>query len=155
MTLDVKLFAGKKTGQAPGRETSNKILNDNVDYVAVQRGVMKAGSQNELEVRLKRHFREVLSIDIDPRPWSGKDSLPAFLREAYSFRAARILEAPCLFVMDRGVQPNTPAAIRKHLFEVSKRWDGGVVYVAAGIDSARRKQLISAAPSDLWTDGHA
>jgi hypothetical protein len=121
---------------------SSKILNDNADRVAVQRGVMKACSQNELEVRLKRHFREVLSIDLDPRPWSGEDSLPAFLREAYAFRAARILEAPCLFVMDWGAQPNTPAAIRKHLFEVGKRWDGGVVYVSAGIDSACRKQLI-------------
>ena len=125
-----------------GRGKSNKILNDNADYVTVQRGVMKAGSQNELEARLKRHFRDVLSIRVDPRPWSGEDSLPAFLREAYAFRAARILEAPCLFVMDRGAQPNTPAAIRKHLFEVGKRWDGEVVYVAAGIDSARRKQLI-------------
>jgi DNA-binding MarR family transcriptional regulator len=103
---------------------------------------MKTGSQNDLEARLKRHFREVLSMDVDPRPWSGKDSLPAFLREAYAFRAARILEAPCLFVLDRGVQQNTPAAIRKHLFEIGKRWDGEVVYVAAGIDSARRKQLI-------------
>jgi len=125
-----------------GEGISNKVLNDNADHVTVQRGVMTAGNLAELELRLKRHFREVLSLEIDPRQWSGKDSLPAFLREAYAFREARILETPCLFVMDRGAQPNTPAAIRKHLFEVGKRWNGALVYVTAGIDSARRKQLI-------------
>ena len=40
------------------------------------------------------------------------------------------------------VHPTTPATIRKHIFEVQKRWDGEVIYVAARIDSARRKQLI-------------
>ena len=49
---------------------------------------------------------------------------------------------PCLFLLDQAVHPTTPATIRKHIFEVLKRWDGEVLYVAAGIDSARRKQLI-------------
>ena len=103
---------------------------------------MKMVDQDALEARLKRHFREVLSIGIDPKRWPGGALLPAFLREAYSFLAATVLGTQCLFMMERGRQPDTPAAIRKHLFEVGKRWDGGVVYVAAGIDSARRKQLI-------------
>ena len=49
---------------------------------------------------------------------------------------------PCLFLLDQAAHPTTPATIRKHIFEVLKRWDGEVLYVAAGIDSARRKQLI-------------
>jgi len=123
-------------------QETNKILNDNVDNVIVQIVVMKAAAQNDLQTRLKRHLREVLSIGIDTQPWSGEGSLPAYLREAYAFFCARVLQAPCLFMMDRDVQPNTPAAIRKQMFEVGKRWEGDVVYVAAGIDSARRKQLI-------------
>jgi hypothetical protein len=103
---------------------------------------MNANESRELKAQLKRHFIEVLSIDIDPQPWPGEKALPAFLREMYAFLTARILGAPCLFLIDRDAQPNTPAAIRKHLFEVGKRWEGDVVYVAAGMDSARRKQLI-------------
>ena len=45
-------------------------------------------------------------------------------------------------MIDRGSQTNTPAAIKKHMFEVRKKWEGEIVYVASGIDSARRKQLI-------------
>jgi DNA-binding MarR family transcriptional regulator len=103
---------------------------------------MKTVNLVELEVRLKRHFREVLSIEVDLRPWLGSNSLPAYLREAYAFREARVLEGPCLFVMDESAHPATPAAVRKHLFEVGRRWGGGLIYVAAAVDSARRKQLI-------------
>ena len=103
---------------------------------------MKVVDQNGLEARLTRHFREVLSIGMDLKRWPGEASLPAFLRETYAFMAAEVLGAQCLFLVDRAVHPTTPAAIRKHIFEVQKRWDGEVVYVAAGIDSARRKQLI-------------
>lgn len=120
----------------------NKILNVNTDDVIVQRDVMNMNSNRELEARLKQHFIEVLSINVDLQLWPGERTLPAFLRQTYAFQAARILGVPCLFLIDRGVQPNTPAAIKKHLFEVGKRWEGEVVYVAAGIDSARRKQLI-------------
>jgi len=103
---------------------------------------MTVVDQDGLEARLRRHFHEVLSIGMDPKRWTGEAALPGFLRETYSFMDATVLGTQCLFMMDRGRQPNTPAAIRKHMFEVGKRWDGGVVYVAAGIDSARRKQLI-------------
>jgi hypothetical protein len=118
------------------------ILNDNADSVIVQGRVMKVIEQDGLAARLKRHFHEVLAIGLDPQRWAGAAASPAFLREAYTFHTAAVLGTQCLFMMDRGKQPNTPAAIRKHMFEVGKRWDGGVVYVAAGIDSARRKQLI-------------
>ena len=103
---------------------------------------MKMFDQNELESRLKRHLKEVLSVEIDTRPWEGEGSLPFYLREAYVFLSGNVLNAPCLFMFDRGTQPITPAAIRKHLFEVGKRWEGDLIYVAASVDSARRKQLI-------------
>ncbi len=103
---------------------------------------MKRTGQSELEARLKRHLHEVLSIGLDPKRWPGEASLPAFLRETYAFMAAKVLGAQCLFLVDRAVHPITPAAIRKHIFEVRKRWEGEVVYVADRIDSSRRKQLI-------------
>ena len=103
---------------------------------------MKVVDQNGLEARLTRHFREVLSIGLDLKRWPGETSLPAFLRETYAFTAATVLGVPCLFLLDQAVHPTTPATIRKHIFEVQKRWDGEVLYVTAGIDSARRKQLI-------------
>ena len=103
---------------------------------------MKLASQNELEMRLKRHLRDVLSIGVALEAWPGEGSLPAFLRERYAFMTARVLGVPALFLADKDVRRTTPAAIRKHIFEVQKRWDGEVIYVADGIDSARRKQLI-------------
>ncbi len=96
----------------------------------------------EFEAQLKQHFIEVLSIHMETQLWSEESMLPAFLKEMYVFRTAKILEVPCLFVIDRSVHRNTPASIRKHLIEAGKRWQGEAVYVAAGIDSARRKQLI-------------
>ena len=84
----------------------------------------------------------MLSIDMDLRRWPGENSLPAFLRETYALLAAGVLGMQCLFLVDRAVHPTTPGAIRKHIFEVQKRWEGEVVYVAPRIDSAHRKQLI-------------
>ena len=103
---------------------------------------MKVVDQNGLEARLARHFREVLSIGLDLKRWAGETLLPAFLRETYVFMVAKVLGTQCMFLVDRAVHPTTPATIRKHIFEVQKRWDGEVIYVTAGIDSARRKQLI-------------
>jgi hypothetical protein len=103
---------------------------------------MKVSDLNDIQGRLTRHFREVLSIGMELKRWPGETSLPAFLRETYAFLAAGVLGTRCLFLVDRAVHLTTPAAIRKHIFEVLKRWDGEVVYVAAAIDSARRKQLI-------------
>jgi hypothetical protein len=117
-------------------------LNDNPDDVIIQARVMKVVDRNNIQARLVRHFREVLSIDMALKRWPGETSLPAFLRETYAFLAAGVLGSQCLFLVDRAVHPTTPAAIRKHIFEVNKRWDGDVVYVATAIDSARRKQLI-------------
>jgi len=103
---------------------------------------MKSVDQKELVARLTRHFRQVLSIGMDLKPWTGEAALPAFLRETYAFNATRLLGAPCIFLLDREARPTTPATIKKHIFEVQKRWEGEVIYVAAGIHSARRKQLI-------------
>ena len=103
---------------------------------------MNVIDQNMLQARLVRHFREVLSIGMDLKHWPREASLPAFLRETYVLMTAGVLGTECLFLLDRAVHPTTPAAIRKHIFEVQKRWDGEVVYVAPAIDSARRKQLI-------------
>jgi hypothetical protein len=103
---------------------------------------METVAHLDLRSRLRQHLQEVLAIRIDPQPWAGGIQLPAFRRDLYEFLAARILRTPCLFMIDRAAQPGTPAAIRKHLFEVGRRWDGEVVYVAGAIDSARRKQLI-------------
>ncbi len=120
----------------------NKVLNDNVDSVIVQKDVMRVVDLNGLQARLTRHFREVLSIRMDTHSWPLETSLPAFLRENYAFLQAKVLGVPCLFLVDRAVHPPTPAAIRKHIFEVQKQWHWEVVYAAAGMDSARRKQLI-------------
>ena len=52
---------------------------------------MKVVNQNDLQARLTRHFREVLSIAMDLKRWPGEASLPAFLRETYALLAARVL----------------------------------------------------------------
>jgi hypothetical protein len=117
-------------------------LNDNSYDVIVQIRIMKSVDKNGLKARLERHFRDVLSIGVDLQTWLGEGSAPAFLRERYVFMAARVLGVPAVFLADKNVHRTTPAAIRKHIVEVQKRWDGEVIYVAEGMDSARRKQLI-------------
>jgi DNA-binding MarR family transcriptional regulator len=103
---------------------------------------MKQAIRGDLGSRLKQHLHDVLSIDVETRRWDGQGTLPAYLRDAYAFIASTVLGVPCLFLLDRGAQRSTPSAIRKQLAEVSKRGRGDVVYVAAAVDSARRKQLI-------------
>ncbi len=126
----------------PTPPVSNVFLNDNRYYVIIQKEVMNKAIKGDLGEGLKKHLLQVLSVKTDPKPWPAERSLPEYLRDAYSFQAARILGAACLFMTDRGVHRQTPAAIRKHVLEVSRKWKGEVVYVAAGVDSARRKQLI-------------
>lgn len=103
---------------------------------------MKVRVKESLEQRLKQHFSEVLSVSITLQPWAGQGALPPFLRDPYAFVTAPILGTLCLFMLDLGTAHNAAATISKHLFEVSKRWNGEAIYVAAGIDSARRKRLI-------------
>ncbi len=103
---------------------------------------MKTISRVELAGRLKQHIRDVLHISIDERRWEAEARLPAYLREAYSFLSASVLGTPCLFALDRGGQRNSPASIKKHLSQVSTRTEGLVVYVAAGVNSSRRRQFI-------------
>jgi hypothetical protein len=103
---------------------------------------MNVENLKELENRLGKYLREVLSISLEMGPWEGAASVPVFLREAYGFAVGKGLDAPCLFLLDRDLQPLTPVAIRKHVFEVGKKWTGDVVYVARAVDSSRRKQLI-------------
>jgi DNA-binding MarR family transcriptional regulator len=95
---------------------------------------MKLVIRVDLASRLKQHLHDVLSIDVEARRWDGQGTLPAYLREAYAFIASTVLDVPCLFLLDRGAQRSTPSAIRKQLAEVSKRWQGDVIYVTAALD---------------------
>ena len=104
---------------------------------------MKIANLAELESPLKRHLKDVLSIIIETRPWEGESKAPVYLREAYAFLTSSVLGQSVLFMLDRGAQILTPATIKKHISEVNKRWSGDIVYVTTGIDSSRRKQLIT------------
>lgn len=89
-----------------------------------------------------RYLAEVLGEQVAVRPWEGEKGLPLFLRERYTFLAARLLENPILFMAARTPDEETPATIRKHLAQAKEKAGRTVVYVRDGVTSYNRRRLI-------------
>lgn len=92
--------------------------------------------------QLKRYLYETLGAEVSPTPWDKGTRLPFFLRNLYTFFSVQLLEASCLFMLDRNEQEQSPATVRKHLDQVQDKWDGEVVYVRARVTAYNRKRLI-------------
>lgn len=120
----------------------NEVLYVNIEDVNVRMSVMNTVHTAEIVTRLKRHLSDVLSVTMSPERWDAEKSLPAILRQRYTFFTSRLLDSRCLFVVDRESEPNPPSSIRRQFGELARRWDGSIIYVAPGIDSSRRKRLI-------------
>jgi len=91
---------------------------------------------------LKRYMHEALGVVISPNQWAGSISLPFFLRDHYTFFEAQLLDVPCILMLDRGEQEQSPATIRKHMDQVKAKWDGEIVYVKERVTAYNRKRLI-------------
>jgi len=97
--------------------------------------------QTEL-TQLKQYMHEALSVAISPTPWDGSTRLPFFLRDHYTFFEVQLLDIPCLLMLDRSEQEQSPAIVRKHMDQVKAKWDGEIVYVGMRVTAYNRKRLI-------------
>jgi hypothetical protein len=101
------------------------------------------------EVRMKsllrdfeRHLKENLDITAATKKWDGVDSLPFFLRDSYTLYEVSLLNTPCLLMVARDHNEQTPAAIRKQMLQVQAKWDGEVIYLCSSVSAYNRKRLI-------------
>ncbi len=96
---------------------------------------------------VKAYLHEILGIvgeDDDEwgTLWGNASQLPFYLQDPYIFNQIELLGKPCLLMICRAINSETPAVIRKHWEVVSSRYSGDVVYVVGSISSFNRKRLI-------------
>jgi len=96
----------------------------------------------QIATSLKRYLKDTLDIDARPKRWTGAETLPLFLSNAYAFFEVRILGTVCLAMATKGKVEQTPATIRKHMLQVRKKWQDEVVYVQQKVTAYNRKRLI-------------
>ena len=90
----------------------------------------------------ERHLKENLDITATTKKWEGVDSLPFFLRDFYTFYQVSLLNTPCLLMVARDNNEQTPATIRKQMLQVQAKWDGEVIYLCPSVSAYNRKRLI-------------
>ena len=91
---------------------------------------------------LRRYFKEMLDIDVQPEQWSEKQNLPIFLRNMYDFFQICILGKPCLITALKEDIELTPTVVRKHMFQVEKKWYDEIIYLQQKVTLYNRKRLI-------------
>ncbi|TWJ18923.1 hypothetical protein [Geobacter argillaceus] len=90
----------------------------------------------------ERHLKENLDITATTKKWEGVDSLPFFLRDSYTFYEVSLLNTPCLLMVARDNNEQTPAIIRKQMLQVQAKWDGELIYLCSSVSAYNRKRLI-------------
>ncbi len=90
----------------------------------------------------ERHLKENLDITATTEKWDGVDSLPFFLRDSYTFYEVSLLNTPCLLMVARDNNEQTPAIIRKQMLQVQAKWVGEVIYLCSSVSAYNRKRLI-------------
>jgi DNA-binding MarR family transcriptional regulator len=91
---------------------------------------------------LEGYVHDALGISVKPRPWSGADSLPHFLKERYKFAQAELLGLHALLVIDISPEEQSPATVRKHLEMLQTKQQVALIYVRARVTAYNRKRLI-------------
>lgn len=90
----------------------------------------------------ERHLKENLDITATTKKWDGVDSLPFFLRDSYTFYEVSLLNTPCLLMVARDNNEQTPAIIRKQMLQVLAKWAGELIYLCSSVSAYNRKRLI-------------
>ena len=90
----------------------------------------------------EHHLKENLDITATTKKWDSVDSLPFFLRDSYTFYEASLLNTPCLLMVARDNNEQTPAIIRKQMLQVQAKWDGELIYLCSSVSAYNRKRLI-------------
>ena len=95
-----------------------------------------------IDVTFQRYLKETLDVNVKPKKWKEAEKLPFFLRNLYVFFEVSILGTSCLVMVAKDETKQTPAAIRKHILQVQKKWDHEVIYVQQKVTAYNRKRLI-------------
>ncbi|OGV65721.1 MAG: hypothetical protein A3K19_25860 [Lentisphaerae bacterium RIFOXYB12_FULL_65_16] len=90
----------------------------------------------------KRYLQQTLAVTVSPCPWPGRERLPVFLQDRYAFYRVKMLELPCLLMVDLGDQEQPPAILGKHMAQVRGKCDDAIVYVRERITAYNRMRLI-------------
>ena len=91
----------------------------------------------------KRYVEETLGIAVNPVRWRGRDRVPVFLQDRYTFYEVRILETACVLMVDTDEEELSPATIHKHMAKVQAHADGGLIYARDRMAAYNRKRLIA------------
>ncbi|MFH0726840.1 MAG: hypothetical protein V2B19_10895 [Pseudomonadota bacterium] len=92
--------------------------------------------------KFERYLKDVLDVSVSAVPWEQADRLPFYLRDLYLFFKSSILDIHCLLMVVREPKEQTPAVVRKHLDQVGKHWNSGVIYIHPLVSTYNRKRLI-------------
>lgn len=96
----------------------------------------------QINNNLERYLKQTLDINVQPKKWKEAENLPFFLRNLYEFYKLSILGASCLAMVAKEETEQTPATIRKHIFQVQKKWNHEVIFVKPKVTAYNRKRLI-------------
>lgn len=92
--------------------------------------------------QLERYLHDALGVTVTATPWHGTESLPAFLRDLYTFAHMNLLGMDSLLAFDANPKEQAPAAIRKHMELLTAKLNEDVVYVRNQVTAYNRKRLI-------------
>ncbi len=90
----------------------------------------------------EQYLKDILDLHVAATPWPKSAKLPFFLKDQYGFYETRLLEIPCLVMLDKGKKEPPPAAVRKHMDQLRNHWDGDIIYVRNQVTAYNRKRLI-------------
>lgn len=90
----------------------------------------------------ERYLRDTLQITVAPKEWEDVGNLPFFLRDLYTFFQLNLLNLPCLLMVARDNEGQTPATVRKQITQVQSKWTGEVIYLCPTLSAYNRKRLI-------------
>ena len=92
--------------------------------------------------QLEDYLEQTLGAKVRPRQWPGEQRLAPFLRDRYAFWDVRLLDRPCVLMVDGEAQEPAAGVVRKHVDLVQDKCPEDVIYVRKRIASYNRKRLI-------------
>ncbi len=92
--------------------------------------------------KIRDYLLDTLGVSVSLSRWSGEGRLPLYLRSGYSFYETKILELPCLLMVDQGEEALAASTVRKHMDQVRAKWPDEIIYVRNQVAAYQRKRLL-------------
>lgn len=83
-----------------------------------------------------------LGIKASARAWSADEHVPIYLRSSYRFYVMKLLNSPCILLVDIQTQEPVPSAIKKHIAVMANQSNRQPIYVRTAISYRTRLRLI-------------